>query len=367
MNPISITNFFKDNGIFITLILIAGYLLYKLINILLDEDKASSFRAKIYKSMFKLTGRREQENKYIRNDINAKLNLARKKVNYTSEVLPRSVDIEWVDKEGEDSYKISEGEFVVCLDSSASQEKNIVRLANAIVKNTSLVGLQNILSGNLDDLFKINLTKNLLTEIGDKKVMDYFFTEEYIPSVKADKERELINSKVVEIDEKGMFTRILLSELHDFSQRIYGMEPRPYMLGEVEKLLEFLYKIANKEYHQDVPLSLELAHIRTGLILVADTSKLLSHGIEPYLKCAVSRSEKQIYSIYLIVWDKENLGIYNPEAANTFLKAVENLDNQILQKTKLKKAFEEKYKIVDNFGNKRNAKMTKYIVNEIDK
>lgn len=366
MDFITFLNFMKENGIAFALLVLFVFLICKLINIIIDEDKASAFRAKIYKSLFTLTGRREQENRYIRNDINSKLNLARKKINYTSEILPRSVDIEWVDGEGKESYKIKEGEFVVCLDSSASQEKNIVRLANEIVKNTSLIGLHRILSTDLDELFKLNITKNLLKAINDKKVMDYFFTDEYVPSVKSSVERESINNKIIEVDERGMFTRILLSELYDFSQRIYGMEPRPYMLGEVESLLTFLYNIANKQYHQDVPLLLELAHIRTSLILVADTSKILAQGIEPYLKCAIYRSEKQLYSIYLVVWDKEHLGSYDKDAAEAFIKAVDELDQQIVKKTKVKKEFQEKYCIIDNFGNKRNAKMTKYIINKIE-
>jgi len=362
MNIYYFIQLLKNYGLQLALFVVVVFIVYKLIVIVLDEDKASAFRAKVFKSLFKLTGRREDENKYIRNDINSKLNSARKKINYTSEVLPRSVDIEWVEGVGEESYKIKDGEFVVCLDSSASQEKNIVRLADAIVKNTSLLGLRNLLTEDLKEVFDLNISRNLLSKINDKKVMDYFFAQEYSPIIKCSREREDINKKIVEIDVKGMFTRILLSELHDFSQRIYGMEPRPYMLGEIESLLEFLYKIANKQYQRDVPLLLERAFIRTSLILVANTSKLLTQGIEPYLKCAISRSEQKFFSIYLLIWDKEYLGSYNKEASESFKKAVKELDSKILQKTKLKKAFEEKYNIIDNFGNKRTAKMTKYVV-----
>jgi hypothetical protein len=212
----------------------------------------------------------------------------------------------------------------------------------------------------------VNIAKNILSNVKDKKIMDYFFSEEYQPITNSNNERIKFNKKIIEIDAKGMFTRILLSELNDFAQRIYGMEPRPYMLGEIESLMEFLYKIANKQYQVDVPLTLELAHIRVALVLVADTHKILEQGVEPYLKAIIHKATKEIYSIYLLVWNKDNLGVYNQEAAEEFKKAVSDLDMQILQKTELQKVFEEYYKIIDNFGQKRTARISKYIIKNIE-
>jgi hypothetical protein len=357
---IVIWNFVKEYGLTALFILAIIAVLLKLVNILLDEDKSSEFRAKIYHTFFKVSGRRDQENRYISNDVNSRLNRARKKLNYTTAILPRAINIEWVNGPNEESYNIKEGEFVVCLDSSESQERNIVRLASTITKNTSLFGLNKVLDEDTKEIIFLNITKNILSAIKEHKAFDYFFSEEYRPLVNLNDQRKMVNRKIVEIDERGIFTRVLLSELHDFSEKIYSLEPRPYMLGEVEKLIDFLYQIANKEYHQDVPLMLELAHIRTSIILVADTSKILSSGIEPYVKCAIRKSEKQLYSIYVIIWDKDHLGKYDKEAAEQYKNEVEELDKQILMKIRVKKIFEEYYRIVDTYGNKRNAKMIKY-------
>jgi hypothetical protein len=42
---------------------------YKLLSIWLDEDKADKYRAMVFRAAFRLTGRRDQEKKYISNDI----------------------------------------------------------------------------------------------------------------------------------------------------------------------------------------------------------------------------------------------------------------------------------------------------------
>ena len=64
---------------------------------------------------------------------------------------------------------------VICLlDPAELQEKSIVLLANPLVKQTSLVGIRYILEEPLEISIDLNLVKNLLSEIGDKRILDWY-------------------------------------------------------------------------------------------------------------------------------------------------------------------------------------------------
>ncbi|MFO1479327.1 MAG: hypothetical protein U1F40_03895 [Turneriella sp.] len=110
----------------------------------------------------------------------------------------------------------------------------------------------------------------------------------------------------------AVYSRVLLVELERYAKNIYGKQPRPYMAGTIESLVHFIYKIAIKDVAQDVPLDYERAHINFGIILVAKTDKILSQGIEPYVKAFAAKLNQKSESVYVVIYDKEFLGEYDP-------------------------------------------------------
>lgn len=134
------------------------------------------------------------------------------------------------------------------------------------------------------------------------------------------------------------------------------------MAGEVEGLVNFLYRIATKQFGQDVPLDYVRAYISIGVVLVATTSKMLSEGIEPYVKCISYKLAKEINTVYVIIFEKELLGEVCPEAKEEFVKLAQSLDNAILQSSLVKKDFELKYSCTDAWGRRRGAKCVRYTI-----
>ncbi len=364
MSLLTLIKFFSDNGILIGIIALIFITLFYLMRTLLNEDKSNNFRSKFFRVLYEITKKREHEKKYISNDLNAKINIARRNMSFTNEYLPKSVRVDWIQEKDGTSYDINENEFVVCLDPANCQERNIVKLTTAVVERTTLTGIRHLFEKPLKRAIDLNVVKNILLEINNKKVNDWFYSNEYTPSIENNVNLKKWNNKIVEIDEKGLFTRILLVELTDFSKRIYSLSPRPFMIGEVEGLIDFLFKIASKGYHQDVPLEFVTAYIRVGVILVATTSKILYEGINPYLKCIVYNINKEIKTLYVIIWDKSELSSMNRHETQRFVNQTKMLEKEVLKMTKLKKDFTLKYKTIDPYGNRRNAKCLRYIVNE---
>jgi hypothetical protein len=343
-------------GIVICLILVIFYL----IKVILDEDLCAIWRAKVFKQLYKISGKSSLEKKYIENDICGRINLARRKMPFGEEYLPKAIKIEWVESSKGEVIPVKEGEIIIRLDPAKEQEKNVVLIASALVKQTSLVGIRYILEKPFETSVDLNLVKNLLEEIGNKKILDWYLKNEYIPTVEKSNEVKKWNEKLVEIDEKGLFTRLLLVELDEYSKRVAGKLQYKEMFEEIAGLVDFLYKISTRTYGQEVPLEYITRNIKAGVMLVGLTSKVLFE-IDRYLIAFQYKVKRQLNSIYVIVWDKEFLGDIDKEVYEQFAKLTENLDQSILKSFKVHKDFQLKYTCTDYKGNKRKAKIIRYI------
>jgi len=343
-----------------TLLIFIGVILY-LLRILLDEDRSATWRASIYKGLYRISGKSNAEKKYIENDISSRINLARRNMPFGKDYLPKAIKVEWFEgKEGE-TANIKENEIIVRLDPAKSQQKNIVILADSLVKQTSLIGIRHILKEPLELSMDLNLVKNLLKEIGDRRILDWFFRNEYQPSIDRTDEIKEWNGKVVEIDERGLFTRLLLVEFDEYSKKIMGKPSSYKMFTEIAGLVNFLYKIATKAYSQDVPLDYTTTNIKIGVILVGETSKILLDGIQPYLKAFTYKMRLQLTSIYVIQFDKELLGTTDRQAHEQFKELTDRLNVKINQIPRVHKDFKIKYVCTDSSGDKRKANISRYI------
>lgn len=334
-----------------------------LIRVIFDEDKSSIWRARVNLALFKLSGRREAEKEYIANDVRGRINIARRKLHAGKSNLPKAVSVHWVEEGGPSSYHIKEGEFVVKLNQSNEQEKNIVDLTLAVIRRSTLLGVRSVIDKPLSLGMDLCLARNILQILNHKAALDWFLANELKPLCDADERVARECERISEIDDRGLFTRLLLVELEEFADRIIGKQPRPYMLGEIEGLVDFLYNIATKKYRQDVPLQYTKALIRIGVILVARTSRILQKGVDPYVNVMAARSrQRQLYTYYVMSYDKEVLAESDPAAYENFKMLVQDLDEEIARKTSARKDFSLKYTCVDQFGRMRRAICTRYVV-----
>lgn len=362
MNIASIVQLWKAYGVGAVLVAVAIIIIVFLLRVILNEESSSKWRARVNLVLYQISKKREYEKKYISNDINSKVNQARKKLNYSTEILPEGVRVDWIPGGSGATYDIKEGEFVVCLDPSECQESNIVRLTNAVVKRTTLIGIRSLMQVPLADAIDLNLVRNVLVLINNRHITDWYFTNEYLPKVNASQQLKDNDRVIHEIDERGLFTRLLLVELADFSRRVHGLVPRPFMTGEIDGLVKFLYSIATKKVGQDVPLEYITAYIRIAVLLVADTSKILSDGLNPYLECIAINVQKRVNSIHVIIWDKTQLGSYDSRAFAEFQSKTKELDKSITSHSQVQRVSELYYTTVDSYGKTRKAKCIRYQV-----
>ncbi len=345
---------------FIIIVLLTS-LIY-LIRLIFDEDKAAIFRGKFFKILNYIINNREIDKKYIANDLKGRLNLARKEIHCGTMVLPKAIDVQWIENADPEGVNINEGEFVVRLDPSKKQPQNVVHLANIIVKKTTLIGLRHLTERPLQEAIDLTITKKILKYTNYEEAVSWFYTNTIYPLERRNRELKKWYQKIAIVDEQMLFNTILLVELEDFSRRIASLEPRPYMAGEIEYFVRYLYKIATKKEWEDVELCYQKAHLKVGTILVAKVDKVLSEGIDPYIQAAQNYIKKGMNTIYLIIWGKSYLrGIgrkyyhYN-RMCKKLIDEIESLD-------RVTKYFEVKrYEYIAPDGSKENGRLIRYIV-----
>jgi hypothetical protein len=195
------------------------------VRLLLDEDRSALFRSKFFRFAYSVTGRIEQEKKFISNDIRGKLNLARRNMHFGHNILPKAIDIAWVSGGAGEAHDIREGEFVVRLDPNENQPKNISLLACTLVTRSTLIGIRHLVEEPLQTSIDLNLVRAILKDIRNPEALDWFLSNQYRQKTTKDKRTEYRNEQITAIDERGLFTRLLLIELERFAKEIEGKPP----------------------------------------------------------------------------------------------------------------------------------------------
>ncbi len=176
---LQIVQILKDYGWQLGLIVSLAVIAIILVRIILDEDRSALFRARIYKSLLTISGKREHEKKYLANDLRGRINLARRNMHFGRQALPQAVKVEWVEGTRPCTYDLSDGEFVIRLDPAADQTRNILRMVEAVVCRTSLAGLRNLILKPLRLAIQLTLIRKVLRNIGNPQALDEFFADFY--------------------------------------------------------------------------------------------------------------------------------------------------------------------------------------------
>ena len=353
-----------SNILIVAVISVGAYLFWAVI----DEDRSALLRARVFRVIKMFTKNLDIDKRYISNDIKGRLNLARREIYCGSMLLPKAIDVQWVDGHNPDSFEVKEGEFVIRLDPSTEQRQNIVNMARVIVEKTSLSGIRHIVEPPLQEAIDLNLTKTLLLKSRNDDAVSWFYSKLFQPVTEKEGELKKWNRVIVEIDEQMLFNTLLLVELEEFARRISGMQPRPYMIGEITGFVNYLHRIAIKRESENVNLEYRKAHLRTGIILVARIDTVLSQGITPYVEVAKRLIRSKVHSVYLIVWEKPYLRVISNSDFRRYNKLCDGLVKSIEKVEGVYKHIEvRKYTYIDPNGKRRSGRLVRYATDDSDR
>ncbi|MFW6172577.1 MAG: hypothetical protein ACOC5T_02425, partial [Elusimicrobiota bacterium] len=256
--------------------------------------------------------------------------------------------------------KIDEGEVIVKSDPSTHQNKNIYLLTKAIVNQTSLVGVRYILKDSLEEAIDLNLIKNLIKNTGNKNVLDWYLNNEYQPKIQSSEKIKNWNDKLVELDEKGLFTRLLLVELNDFSKKVSGRQKTQEMIKEIDEIINFLYKIVTRERREEEPsLALKKKFFKISIVLMGKSGKILTFGTKPYIDAIKYQIKEGSEIIYVIKYFRRKKFLSDSDRRKK-KKIFKEFDEKIKKNFDLKKDFSLEYFIRNEKGAKVKREIIRY-------
>jgi small subunit ribosomal protein S1 len=103
-----------------------------------------------------------------------------------------------------------------------------------------------------------------------------------------------------DIEQEGLLKRVLFRELHYLGENLGDRAPRPEHATEADKFLDWLHRLAVRDPGELSQLHFSGREMKVGVILVARDETFLQHGIDPYLRRALSYSTQGFQSLYLL-------------------------------------------------------------------
>jgi hypothetical protein len=190
--------------------------------------------------------------------------------------------------------------------------------------------------------------------------LDWYIRNEYKQKVCGSDIIKNWNEKIVQIDESGLFTRLLLVEIDSLSKKVSFRKVTDEITNEIIELINFVYNISSKEIGENVPLDISTHHIKMGIILVGKSNTIKIQGVDPYLKRFRYKLIDRFDTIYVIQYERGVLGFTNSQKTDEFKELTQKLKQKIEANFEIRKDFELKYTYLDPERKYNSALITRY-------
>lgn len=287
-------------------------------------EKVDFWFSKIEKLLIYLGFRRDKN--FIKKDVQSKINIASKRINKEAEgIITKRVEITWVNQENIESF-LRQGKVIIRMRSHENHDKNVVNAVTHYVKTGVLHTSKRYLPEKVKEAVNLALTKKILSEESENSTaLEYFGTQDLNPSLECDIELKKSFSIIQKMEEKGLFTRILLREIRLLGKKLYPSEASDVVLKETKRFFDFLEPFACHEKDGDiVDWNFIDKDIQVGIMYVAKREKLSTEGINPYMKRIRGKFNQGCKKIYLFGRRRNNI-----QAIEDLLHILKSQDSKI--------------------------------------
>jgi len=210
------------------------------------------------------------------------------------------LNIKWVNEDNA-LTRLKEGKAIVKLRFSNDQSRNIIKATTVYVRDAFLNHSKPYLSVNFKRAIDFSISKKILLNItnNQRNIISQFIEDNV--SIIGEIQEEC--NSIEEIDDSGLFTRILIRELDYYGTKLTGRIPNQDHYDESAEFLKFLHDIAIREPDDFTPLSFDRQFFKVGVLLVAKLDTFSSHGLDPYLRRIKLGLAKGIETFYLLARD----------------------------------------------------------------
>jgi len=258
-------------------------------------DNFISFLSKWFSKLSK-TAEKTATARWVQGKVNSFINSINSEV---EGLLPYALKIKWMSENINKRSFIKNGKVVVMLKYHKNQDENLARATLFYIKEAVIPEARSHIYFKLGEAIDLMMTKKALYSFAESRSsFNYFLNEILRPKTKTDPEIKEFCSVIDRLEERGLFTRVLLRELKELGYKRAGITETGETVYETSEFTKFLKEIAQKEQGQDVPLTFNKTYIKIAIILVArpETESL---GAERFIKRIQEKIKQRVNVIYI--------------------------------------------------------------------
>lgn len=208
-------------------------------------------------------------------------------------LLPFGLKVRWISPDLSKSVFVENNRVVVMLNYHSNQDENLARATMLYMNKAVIPEARPHIHQKLGQAIDLMMTKKaLFSFVEARSSMGHFVRTVLRPQTERDTELKDMCGVIDMIDERGLFTRVLLKELMELGVKRAGITETGDTVFETNEFVKLLRKIAEKERGVNVDPTFIRNNIKIAVIMVArpeniDNSDMYLHAIEERMKKSV--------------------------------------------------------------------------------
>ena len=221
-------------------------------------------------------------------------------------LLPFGLKVKWISPDlSKDSF-IESDRVVVMLNYHNNQDENLARAAMLYMTKAVIPEARPHIHQKLGQAIDLMMTKKALFSFVEARTsMGHFVQTVLRPQTEKDAELKEMCGVIDTIDERGLFTRVLLKELMELGIKRAGITETGDTVFETNEFIKLLKKIAEKERGVNVDPTFIKNNIKVAVVMVARPENVDNYDI--YLHAVDERLKKSVQTLYLFARGARNI------------------------------------------------------------
>ena len=221
-------------------------------------------------------------------------------------LLPFGLKVKWISPDLSKEAFIENDRVVVMLNYHSNQDENLAKATMLYMNKAVIPEARPHIHQKLGQAIDLMMTKKaLFSFVEARSSMGHFVQTVLRPQTENDTELKDVCGVIDTIDERGLFTRVLLKELMELGIRRAGITETGDTVFETNEFVKLLKKIAEKERGVNVDPTFIKNSIKVAIIMVARPENV--DNPDMYLHAIEERMKKSAQTFYLFARGSRNI------------------------------------------------------------
>lgn len=303
-------------GYLVTVFGMTGFFIWLFYYLFISHQEKGEKFIEWFSKLLSWTGKKAQKvatAKNIQNKINSFVDSINTEV---KNLLPYGLKIKWISPEISRESFIQNDRVIVMLNFHRNQDENLSKATLLYMEKAVIPEARPHIHKRLSEAIDLMMTKKALYSfIEARSCLNHYIDTVLRPATENNSDVKEFCNVIDIIDEKGLFSRMLLRELSELGIKRSGVTETGETVHETNEFAKKLVDLAEKEKDVDINPNFIKNHIRVAVILVARSYNVDNHGV--YLKKIKFFIDKSVNTFYVFARGKINISFTKEVVAMT--------------------------------------------------